>query len=134
VKSYRVDVDHKQYTTVQAVSQIALLTDSVDIAEHIAVSNRNTRKCDQALIYRATTLRAAYTESAAQPPTKRLCQTKLKKTTRNFDGSGGVVARTAEVVYARRCIAGPILTVFPALIVHSELKSVHPGFPVAFIF
>jgi len=28
----------------------------------------------------------------------------------------------------------PILTVFPALIVHSELKSVHPGFPVAFIF
>jgi len=31
-------------------------------------------------------------------------------------------------------IAGPILSVFPALIVHSELKSVHPGFPVAFIF
>ena len=30
--------------------------------------------------------------------------------------------------------AGPILGVFPALIVHSELKSVHPGFPVAFIF
>ena len=29
--------------------------------------------------------------------------------------------------------AGPILSVFPALIVHSELKSVHPGFPVAFI-
>jgi len=28
----------------------------------------------------------------------------------------------------------PNLTVFPALIVHSELKSVHPGFPVAFIF
>jgi len=28
----------------------------------------------------------------------------------------------------------PILSVFPALIVHSELKSVHPGFPVAFIF
>jgi len=28
--------------------------------------------------------------------------------------------------------AGPILSVFPALIVHSELKSVHPGFPVAF--
>jgi len=27
---------------------------------------------------------------------------------------------------------GPILSVFPALIVHSELKSVHPGFPVAF--
>jgi len=26
------------------------------------------------------------------------------------------------------------LRVFPALIVHSELKSVHPGFPVAFIF
>jgi len=31
-------------------------------------------------------------------------------------------------------LAGPILSVFPALIVHSELKSVHPGFPVAFIF
>ena len=30
--------------------------------------------------------------------------------------------------------AGPILSVFPALIVHSELKSVHPRFPVAFIF
>jgi len=30
--------------------------------------------------------------------------------------------------------AGPILSVFLALIVHSELKSVHPGFPVAFIF
>jgi len=29
---------------------------------------------------------------------------------------------------------GPILSVFPALIVHSDLKSVHPGFPVAFIF
>jgi len=32
------------------------------------------------------------------------------------------------------CSAGPILSVFTALIVHSELKSVHPGFPVAFIF
>jgi len=29
---------------------------------------------------------------------------------------------------------GPILSVFPALIVHTELKRVHPGFPVAFIF
>jgi len=29
---------------------------------------------------------------------------------------------------------GPILSVFFALIVHCELKSVHPGFPVAFIF
>jgi len=29
---------------------------------------------------------------------------------------------------------GPILSVFPALTVHSVLKSVHPGFPVAFIF
>ena len=27
----------------------------------------------------------------------------------------------------------PILSVFPALTVHSELKSVHPGFPVAFL-
>ena len=31
-------------------------------------------------------------------------------------------------------IAGPIPSVFSALIVHSELKSVHPGFRVAFIF
>ena len=30
--------------------------------------------------------------------------------------------------------AGPILSVFPALTVHPELQSVHPGFPVAFIF
>ena len=30
--------------------------------------------------------------------------------------------------------AAPILSVLPALIVQSELKSVHPGFPVAFIF
>jgi len=29
---------------------------------------------------------------------------------------------------------GLFLSVFFALIVHSELKSVHPGFPVAFIF
>jgi len=28
----------------------------------------------------------------------------------------------------------PILSVFPALIVNSELKSVYPGFPVTFIF
>jgi len=33
-----------------------------------------------------------------------------------------------------QAVAGPILSVFPALIVHSELKSVHPGFSVAFIF
>ena len=31
-------------------------------------------------------------------------------------------------------LAAPILSVFPALIMHSELKSAHPGFPVAFIF
>jgi len=30
--------------------------------------------------------------------------------------------------------SGPILSVFFVLIVHSELKCVHPGFPVAFIF
>ena len=29
---------------------------------------------------------------------------------------------------------GPILSVFSVLIVHSKLKSVHPGFPLAFIF
>ena len=27
---------------------------------------------------------------------------------------------------------GPILSVFPALIVHSELKSVHPGFTIRY--
>jgi len=32
------------------------------------------------------------------------------------------------------CYTVPILSVFPALMVHSELKSVHPGLPVAFIF
>jgi len=31
-------------------------------------------------------------------------------------------------------LAAPILSVFPALIMQSELKSAHPGFPVAFIF
>ena len=30
--------------------------------------------------------------------------------------------------------AVPILSMFPALIVHSDLKSVHPGFPVALFF
>jgi len=42
---------------------------------------------------------------------------------------------TKHMTHSRsRNIAVPILSVFPALIVHSELKSVHPGFPVAFIF
>ena len=42
----------------------------------------------------------------------------------------------AEAVSHRLAVntSGPILNVFSALIVHSELKSVHPGFPVAFIF
>ena len=31
-------------------------------------------------------------------------------------------------------VTWPILSVLSALIAHSELKSVHPGFPVAFIF
>jgi len=38
------------------------------------------------------------------------------------------------VTVAFYCMPGPILSVFPALIVHSELKNVHLGFPVAFIF
>ena len=38
------------------------------------------------------------------------------------------------LINTRQKDAGPILSVFFALIVHSELKSVHPGFPVAFIF
>jgi len=38
------------------------------------------------------------------------------------------------IPYLISFLSEPILSVFPALIVHSELKSVHPGFPVAFIF
>jgi len=45
-----------------------------------------------------------------------------------------VLTDTAHRAVPRRLKTGPILSVFPALIVHSELKSVHPGFPVAFIF
>jgi len=41
---------------------------------------------------------------------------------------------TSSKFAVKQLLAGPILSVFPALIVHSELKSVHPGFPVAFIF
>jgi len=50
---------------------------------------------------------------------------------------GVVDSKYAGKIYrlrTRHVIPGPILSVFPALIVHSELKSVHPGFPVAFIF
>jgi len=43
-----------------------------------------------------------------------------------------VISITPELLLGLH--TGPILSVFPALIVHSELKSVHPGFPVAFIF
>ena len=40
---------------------------------------------------------------------------------------------TTRLAVQRKAV--PILSVFPTLIVHSELKkSVHPGFPVAFIF
>jgi len=41
---------------------------------------------------------------------------------------------SGEVLAMFTCLAVPILSVFPALIVHSELKSVNPEFPVAFIF
>ena len=57
-------------------------------------------------------------------------------------------AQLADTVYKNTCnlfnftwrliandsVPVRILSVFPALIVHSELNSVHPGFPVAFIF
>jgi len=43
------------------------------------------------------------------------------------------VSSAANYSTERQVQAGPILSVFPALIVHSELESVHPGFPVAFI-
>ena len=41
---------------------------------------------------------------------------------------------TAIIACSQGISAGPILSVFFAPIVYSELKSVHPGFPVAFIF
>jgi len=41
---------------------------------------------------------------------------------------------SGEVLAMFICLAVPILSVFPAQIVHSELKSVNPEFPVAFIF
>ena len=43
-------------------------------------------------------------------------------------------SNTSTTNNANRFMPAPILSVFPALSVHSELKSVHPGFPVAFIF
>jgi len=46
--------------------------------------------------------------------------------------SSGIWILMLRIVRAHE--PGPILSVFPALIVHTELKSVHPGFPVAFIF
>ena len=45
-----------------------------------------------------------------------------------------LVCERAMLFASGYTIRGPILSVFPALIVHSGLKSVHPGFPVAFIF
>jgi len=50
-----------------------------------------------------------------------------------------VIADLAQRPLRARCTPNHgntgILSVFPALIVqHSELKSVHPGFPMAFIF
>jgi len=44
------------------------------------------------------------------------------------------VCQTARVGERKVDRSAPILSVFPALTVHSELKSVHPGFPVALIF
>ena len=52
----------------------------------------------------------------------------LSQTDRQTDG------RTDGRPTVAYTLPGPILSVFPALIVHSELKSVHPGFPVAFTF
>jgi len=34
-----------------------------------------------------------------------------------------------KIIFPLQWKSAPILSVFPALIVHSELKSVHPGFP-----
>ena len=49
--------------------------------------------------------------------------------------TGAIFHSEAQLYFSHhRLRTVPILSVFPALIVHSELKSVHPGFPVAFIF
>jgi len=55
----------------------------------------------------------------------------LAKEIRNYETLPTLKKNLYTYLSAR---TGPILSVFPALIVHSELKSVHPGFPVAFIF
>jgi len=54
---------------------------------------------------------------------------------RRVGGRGAVAAgRHCSEQTHTAGVSAPILSVFPALIVHSELKSMHPGFPVAFIF
>jgi len=46
----------------------------------------------------------------------------------------GIARRAVRPSAVEQSLSVPILSVFPALIVHSELKSVQPGFPVAFNF
>jgi len=48
--------------------------------------------------------------------------------------TGAIFHSEAQHYFSHGLRSVPILSVFPALIVHSELKSVQPGFPVAFIF
>jgi len=74
-----------------------------------------------------------------------LCAKVVREAGQEFQTMGPCTAnaRRTTAVYCMPCdarerrsapLTGPILSVFPALIVHAELKSVHPGFPVAFIF
>jgi len=54
--------------------------------------------------------------------------------THAFNGPLSGTTRVSRYQKGKTNLAGPILSVFFALIVHSELKSVHPRFPVAFNF
>ena len=73
---------------------------------------------------------------------RRKCHSKNWVTGRMSSGAADNAGRCKKQrlvpVVGRRTVVdevpGPILNVFPALIVHAELKSVHPGFLVAFIF
>jgi len=62
------------------------------------------------------------------------CDRLIKLSTVGSHTLFGVLFKKTIELQRKGSESGPILSVFFALIVHSELKSVHPGFPVAFIF
>jgi len=71
--------------------------------------------------------------TARWPSTRDWRWPSTASTRRNWVSRAPTTSNSSTSVVQFR-LPGPILSVFPALIVHSELKSVHPGFPVAFIF